>query len=86
MRGGWLHIFLASACGILAFTALCHAHDMDDRMEWSMFGMPGKTTAVTRTVAIGAGDMRYSLKALEVKRVRRSGSSSPIRDPASTNS
>jgi len=35
--------------------------------EWRAFGMPGKASAASRTIAISAGDMRYSLKKLEVK-------------------
>jgi len=66
MRG--LHTFLASVCCLAALVTLGQAHDMSGHMEWSAFGMPGKASAATRTIAISAGDMRYSLKGLEVKK------------------
>ena len=51
---------------VLAAPAL--AHSMGGHAEWSAFGRPGKAGAVTRTIPVTAGDMRYSLKGLEVKR------------------
>lgn len=67
MGGDQLHKFLASACWIIVLVAPVRAHDMSGHMEWATFGAPGKASAATRTIAIGAGDMRYSLKGLEVK-------------------
>lgn len=40
---------------------------MGGRTEWGAFGVPGKASAASRTIAVGAGDMRYSLKKLDVK-------------------
>jgi len=40
---------------------------MGGQPEWGAFGVPGKTSAASRTIAISAGDMRYSLKKLDVK-------------------
>jgi uncharacterized cupredoxin-like copper-binding protein len=56
-----------SAIWLIALTALTQAHSMGGQPEWSMFGAPGKTSAVTRTVAITTRDMRYSLKGLDVR-------------------
>lgn len=53
--------------GLIAFVIPALAHDMGGGPEWSAFGTPGKPSAVTRTVAIKAGDMRYSLKGIDVK-------------------
>jgi uncharacterized cupredoxin-like copper-binding protein len=60
-------IVWASALSLIGFTSLARAHSMGTQPEWGTFGMPGKTSAVTRTVAITAGDMRYSLRGLDVK-------------------
>jgi uncharacterized cupredoxin-like copper-binding protein len=57
----------ASALWLIAVTGLARAHSMSGQPEWGTFGVPGKASAVTRTVAITAGDMRYSLKGLDVK-------------------
>lgn len=51
----------------MASIALCQAHSMGGQPEWGAFGVPGKTSAASRTIAISAGDMRYSLKKLDVK-------------------
>lgn len=67
MRGKWRHIFQASACWLVVTTTWCLAHSMGGQPEWDSFGTPGKAGAVTRTIAIKAGDMRYSLKGLDVK-------------------
>ncbi len=65
--GIWRRITWVSALGLIAFTGLAQAHSMGGKPEWNMFGAPGKASAVTRTVSITAGDMRYSLKGLDVK-------------------
>ena len=44
------------------------AHDMGGHAEWGAFGQPGKPGAVTRTISVTAGDMRYSVKTLDVTR------------------
>ena len=67
MRSRLRYIFPASALCLTALTALCQAHSMSGQPEWGAFGVPGKASAVTRIIAIKAGDMRYSLKKLEVK-------------------
>lgn len=62
MRIAGLQIALA------AMTALsAHAHSMGGMPEWHAFGEPGKASAVSRTVAVSAQDMRYSMKNLEVR-------------------
>lgn len=65
MRDGWRPVFAVS--WLIAFTGQVQAHDMKRTPEWAAFGVPGKASAVTRTIAITAGDMRYSLKGLQVK-------------------
>ncbi len=49
------------ACG------LALAHGLEGKPEWNTFGMPGTPGAATRTIALVAGDMRYSLKTVAVK-------------------
>jgi len=49
------------------------AHDMAGMKmggvaEWSAIGQPGKAGAATRTIAVTASGMRYSLKTIEIKR------------------
>jgi uncharacterized cupredoxin-like copper-binding protein len=58
---------LCGILGLMAWAGVVQAHDMDGHPEWSAFGAPGKASAVTRTVSITVGDMRYSLKGLDVK-------------------
>ena len=53
---------------LVAATDQTLAHSMGSHVEWSAFGQPGKAAAVTRTIPVTAGDMRYSLRGLEVKR------------------
>lgn len=56
---------------ILAATTLvasqAYAHEMSGAPEWAPFGEPGHASAVTRTIAITAQDMRFSTKTLQVK-------------------
>ena len=61
MRGYLIASFLVAVC------AVATAHGMGGAAEWAAFGEPGKPSAVTRTIAITARDMRYSTKFLAVK-------------------
>ncbi|HEY4075579.1 MAG TPA: plastocyanin/azurin family copper-binding protein [Rhizomicrobium sp.] len=65
--GTWRCAVWTSALGLVVLTAAAQAHGMGGQSEWAAFGIPGKVSAVTRTVSITAGDMRYSLKGLDVK-------------------
>jgi len=60
---------IASLLIILAalITSAAQAHSMGGLPEWRAFGEPGKASAVSRTVAVSAQDMRYSMKSLDVK-------------------
>lgn len=58
--GRWLVVGLAAATAV-------QAHSMGGGTEWAAFGEPGKADAVSRTVAVTAQDMRYSMRSLEVK-------------------
>jgi uncharacterized cupredoxin-like copper-binding protein len=57
----------ASAVWLVAFAGPTLGHAMGGAPEWSAFGAPGKPGSATRTIALTAGDMRYSIKEVEVK-------------------
>jgi uncharacterized cupredoxin-like copper-binding protein len=65
MSGIWQRLW--GILWLMASAGLVQAHEMGGHPEWNAFGTPGKASAVTRTVSITAGDMRYSLKGLDVK-------------------
>ena len=66
MRGKKLGCAAALCFAAMAGGAV--AHDWGGQAEWNAFGQPGKAGAATRTIAVTAGDMHYSVKAVDVAR------------------
>ena len=52
---------------LVALAAPVLAHEMGGQPEWAAFGAPGKPGSATRTIALTAGDMRFSIKNVDVK-------------------
>ena len=58
---------LLAACASLALSTTAYAHG-PDKTEWASFGTPGKPGNATRTIPVVAGDMHFSVNAIDVRR------------------
>lgn len=60
--------FLVAGLWLAVCAGAAQAHGMDSGNEWAGFGAPGKPGAAGRTIAVTAGDMHFSVKALDIRR------------------